>query len=457
MNTSGGGLREALIPVLAAALVAAAGCQDASVPTSSSAPDAEADAATRPAASWQASERGRPAVELTRLVARAFGDRGLRMRVKNDMRNAPYLEHKLEFSSYLKGKKGGILLAKMAQHSERSKDGVLDLLERLDPLELEFYMPWDEHRASWTGGADVIIASQFDEGERPAAFTTGGERYDLKLEDLEGTPDRPVLALVPAETDYDDPLRRAAYRNTRDKNGKAIGVYRRAEPNEMSTFLPGQDEASGSDPDETDWADRPPGLYMFDNWIKDLGEGGLKGDPELEAHLQAPTPSSPNTLQRIQCAGQEEPGTFHFNQNSSFFEGPVRVATMEQFGGFEESFGTEDGMNVVLVEDDDTTCKIKMDDGRFEDFLQATAQAAGLVDAIARGETSLGEFIAEGAPAVVRDFVNATANFIETADDPVGVIVEGANVCAPDGEHRDWLIQKENRTNGCTEMRMNDG
>lgn len=281
------------------------------------------------------------------------------------MRTSPFLEHRLELASCPKGKRGGVLLAKMAQRSDRSKNEVLALLQEPEPLRLEFSMPYDEHRATWTGGSEVLVASQFDEGEKPAAYTTDGERYDLTLEELEGTPDRPVLALVPVETDYDSPLPAEAVENSRDRNGEAIG----------------------------------------------------------------------------------------FNQDGHTFDGPVRVATGEQFDAFEATFGTDKGMNVSFVEDDDTTCAIKMGGDRFEEFVEATAEAVGFSEAIGRDDVD-GEQVAREAPAVVRNFVTAAVNLIETADDEVGMIVEGQNVCAPDGESRGWLIQRGTEINGCTEMKV---
>lgn len=423
-------------------------CDEAPTPTEAG---PRAEPAPDAAAAWQGSVRGDAAVEVTRLVARALGNPGLRSRVKNDMRTSPFLEHKLELASYLKGKRGGVLLAKMAQRSDRSKNDVLAPLPVLEPLRLEFYMPYDEHRATWTGGSEVLVASQFDEGEKPAAYTTDGEPCDLTLEELEGTPDRPVLALVPVETDYDSPLPAEEVENSRDRNGEAIGVYRAAGGPAVSADILKPTIDGGGDNDSG--SDNPPGLYMHDNYIDDVGEGGLKGDPELEVHLTAPTSAGDENMTDIQCAGQEQLGRFGFNQDGHTFDGPVRVATGEQFDAFEATFGTDKGMDVSLIEDDDTTCAIKMGGDRFEEFVEATAEAVGFSEAIGRDDVD-GEQVAREAPAVVRNFVTAAVNLIETADDEVGMIVEGQNVCAPDGESRGWLIQRGTEINGCTEMKV---
>lgn len=46
---------------------------------------------------------------------------------------------------------------------------------------------------------------------------------------------------------------------------------------------------------------------------------------------------------------------------------------------------------------------------------------------------------------------------IEAKDDPVGMIVKGENVGAPDGERRGWLIKNRSDPDGCTRLRMHDG
>lgn len=445
-----GGLREGLTLVLLTVLAMAVGCDETPVPTSSTTSTSEPDGPAVRAAIWQTSDRGAAAVELTRLVARAFSDAGLRNRVKNDMRTSPFLEHKLEFASYLKGGKGGILLAKMAQHADRSKEQVVALLEDLEPLELELYMPVDEHRSTWTGGPEVIIASHFDEGQKPAAFTTEGEPYDLSLEDA---PERPVMALVPVETDFDDPLPTSAVENTKDRAGRAIGQYRpRTVSANINGDLPTCTDCTGGN--NIDWSELPPGLYMFDNYIDDLGESWTKGDPELEAHLLSPTASSPDALESIQCAGEQEFGQFHFDQDGSTLPAgeAVRLATKSQIEDFQDTFGTGEGQGVLLLEDDDTTCEIKMDENSLNEFLENTAVEVGFDDGI---EVDL-EQDGAGLGQLILHVFNAVPGLIQTADDEVGLIVKGTNQCAPDGQSRAWLIQRGSHTNGCTELKLND-
>lgn len=100
--------------------------------------------------------------EITRAVALALQDPSLRQRVENDLRNlGQTFERKLEFTSYIKGESGGILLAKMAKETGRSSQGMLALLGAVRPL--EFYVPVPEHRENWRGGADLLVASLLED------------------------------------------------------------------------------------------------------------------------------------------------------------------------------------------------------------------------------------------------------------------------------------------------------
>jgi len=158
--------------------------------------------------------------ELTRSLALAMNDRGLRNRIKTDMRKAPFSEHKLMFSDYLRGQSGGIVLAKMARESGQSREQVLALLAQLPPL--EFYMPVADHRESWTGGADLIVAGSIM-GDRaaPIGYDLQGQPVALSADVAPATP---TMVLVPLETDFSRALDAAKARNVRDRGGDAIGT-----------------------------------------------------------------------------------------------------------------------------------------------------------------------------------------------------------------------------------------
>jgi hypothetical protein len=157
--------------------------------------------------------------QLTRAVARALSDQGLRQRLKNDMRSAPFAEHKLQLAAYLRGNSGGILLAKMAKESGHTREELLTLLDGLGPM--EFYMPVKSHRESWTGGADLLVAGAMAEGDAPVGYDLQGQRVQLSAT---VAPLTPTLSIVPQETFADRAMSRARSRNVNDRGGQAIGT-----------------------------------------------------------------------------------------------------------------------------------------------------------------------------------------------------------------------------------------
>jgi hypothetical protein len=216
------GLRRVAPPMLLLAAVVA--CSDTAPPASPEAPPT--DAAPRFADTDTITDVHRQALaDLTRAVALALNDGALRQRIKDDMRAAPFAEHKLEFGHYVRSRPGGVLLAKMATVMGR---GAEQLRVQLDGLpELEFYMPVREHRESWRGGADLIVAGSLesdDEGRpviAPVAFNLQGEPVALSAD---ATPATPTLVIVRREADFSRPMDIMRAKNINDRGGTAIGT-----------------------------------------------------------------------------------------------------------------------------------------------------------------------------------------------------------------------------------------
>lgn len=241
--------------------------------------------------------------ELTRAVALAFKDNGVRQRVKNDMRESRFTnEHKLELAGYLRGTSGGILLAKMAKETGRDRGSLLALIETVGPL--EFYMPVREQREQWTGGADVLVASLLMEGDAPVAYTPTGERIAL---DPKSPPSTPVVAIVPRESDFTRPITDPKAKNVNDKGGSSIGTM--LVPCEPDTCGGG-----GGGP-----VAYPPGLYLNHNRVVDNGEAWGMGDPEIEVLVIGPAFDPSQDGERLACSGQYGSGPKHFNQNGNFW------------------------------------------------------------------------------------------------------------------------------------------
>jgi hypothetical protein len=201
-------------PAIVCAAALAAACSD--IPSAPNSPVASMNAAASSASAEQ-----RTLDQIARAVALALQDQGLRQRIKNDMRHSAHHEHKLDFRSYLNGQSGGILLAKMAKETGRSRDELLALVNKVRPLEM--YFPVKNHREGWTGGADLQVLGHLNaSGDPTVAFALTGATVSVDGKDAPATP---TLAIVQRETDFSEPLDLSRVRNVRDKGGQSIGTY----------------------------------------------------------------------------------------------------------------------------------------------------------------------------------------------------------------------------------------
>lgn len=226
--------------------------------------------------------------ELTRTVALPLRDNGLRQRVKNDMREAPFREHKLEFRTYLGGPKGGALLGKMTEARGKRKAQTVALVEDLPPL--EFYMPVPEHRETWRGGPDLVVAAQLSEGVAPIGYDLDGMPVKLSADT---PPSTPTLVLVPVETNFAEPLDPSEWSNARDQDGEAIGSYAFVSSQGGVRILSDCDTCIDCPPECTGEPPPPPppppnypdGVYFERMRVWEDGEGWPRGEAELEVHL----------------------------------------------------------------------------------------------------------------------------------------------------------------------------
>jgi hypothetical protein len=389
--------RAAKVTAVLGAVLLAVGCSD------SEQPDPLAPEISAAAAATAEQDAEKAALdELTRLVALAMNDQGLRQRVKNDMRASRHtIEHKLPFSDYLHGNSGGILLAKMAKESGKSRDEILALLEQVRPL--EFYMPVPEHRESWTGGSDLWIGSLLEDHTVPTVFTTSGQRISLTAEEI---PTTPAIALVPVETNFTATLSAVGFVNTNDQSGEAIGTYQprsRSNSGSGETCLQppcdGDDGSSGGGGAGINWSNLPTGLYLTKIDIPDDYEGPFKGSPEFETHLQAPN-TDPAKAADLRCAGALAPDPRSvYDQNGRGFTGAILVADSFEMARFQARYGTSVGMSIISWEDDDGACEIRVEQDRFKKMTDAVAAAyPGVHAAIQAFGSRVGRFAQRISP-----------------------------------------------------------
>ena len=238
-----------------------------------------------------ASEERVALTRIARLVAVAMDNEPARQRLKRDMRSAPFHEHKLQLTSYLRSKDGRALLEGMAARTGGGENAVFGALAAIRPL--EFYMPVVKHRESWTGKGDILVVSQLDEAAAIVAFDERGREVSL---DRNVAPDQPTLSIVPVETRFDQPMGPAASRNVRDQSGDAIGTLEPMALKGSSLVLCGDSCGAGGGGGTTQTF--PPGLYLEYSRILDMKEPWFRGDPEIEVHIMGPTDPGRSHLRR---------------------------------------------------------------------------------------------------------------------------------------------------------------
>jgi len=393
-----------------ALLAAVVSCAD---PTSRMVgPNTSKDIATDPSSGAVGEERA-ALTRIARLVALALDNEPARQHLKRDMRAAQFREHKLELASYLRSKDGRALLDAMVAKSGGGEAEVFGPLAAIRPL--EFYMPVAKHRESWTGKADILVASQLAESEEIIAFDEKGRSVSL---DKKIAPDQPTLSIVPVETRFDQPMSHAASRNVRDEGGNAIGTL---EPLTIKgSNLISCGETCGGGGGSSAPPPLAPGLYLEFSRILDMKEPWTRGDPEIEVHIQGPeTPVAPTYVGDQSCSGEHVyDSRKYFDQNTGFWDGHVMLFSEEETVAYLNKFNQ--GFHILFWEDDNQPCVLKLDSNALAQLLQSSAGAVGTV---ALKVIPGASWVIVATAFIGNLFANAGA-WMLTNDDFVGVAVD---------------------------------
>jgi len=194
-----------------------------------------------------------------------------------------------------------------------------------------------------------------------------------------------------------------------------------------------------------------PGLWMTAASFTGTFEGWLKGDPEFEMHLlgQAGTTDS---LKDYQCAGEKQAAPYKYDQNATTWTGGVMLLSQTQLDSYKQQHPGQ-SLRIVVIEDDDGACQIKLDADRVGKAFRTTdAQYGNLTGG---RDTTLS--------AISRFWNRATAfqkifqsiwSVIVTQDEYVGNAVQ--DVAA--GEFKsgyNWIVKGENNiTSGALKLEM---
>ena len=369
-----------------------AACSDRPTPTQ---PDIQPEA---PAAIVEGnptgSERPQQLERLARRFARALGDPEFRAEVKRALDASPYPEGKVYFQRAL-ARDGDRGYQRLARESGEALEDVLGDANRVGTLEL--YLPVPAHRTAWRGDGQVLVATAERDGDAPVAFDLQGRRQVL---DAATPPSIPVLAVVPAEVDFDAPRLRSATCYGEACGGGGGGYV----------------------------VPPTPGLYLTRAEFVSEFEGWLKGSPEFEIHIMGPASAGDaKVISSYQCIGEHAGGAYAWDMNSKSWTGAQLLFSNTQLDAFNVTF-TGQPFSIMAYEDDDGACKIRTDADRAQKLFAAVGPAvADWTAAIGKKDDLLAS-----APRILKaaksaySVLTALYSFLTSADDIIGVGVEDA-------------------------------
>jgi len=351
---------------------------------------------------------------LARKFARALTDPDFRSYVQSELAASRHPEGKIHLGRFMRGQSGRAARALGAAESEvRGAEA------------LEVYFPVPEHRNAWDGGADVMVGTIGADGEIPVGFDLRGQRRPL---DPAAPPAVPVLAVVPAETDF-DALEREGF--------------------SAAKACPDCGDGSG-DNGGGGGGSVTPGLYIRASHLNETFESWLKGKPEIEV-LVLGQKGSTDSLTSYQCAGNFGPGAYYFDQNSVDWSGTALLMNQNQLDSYNAQHPGQ-ALRLFFLEDDDTPCEIKSNNSDLKRLLSAVDSAVKGVSG-GRSEDGSLQDVYKAYQAAQKIF-SVLASAIKTNDDLIGNAVEDVTTSERYPGYN-WIIKADNGvTNGYVKLEM---
>lgn len=403
-----------LPPILALATLALAACSDGTPAGSGTAPN--------PAAATSSSVTpGTERLEgVARRLAKALKDPEFRSRLYTRLQASVYPEGKIHLQrSFSRANREDLrAIARQNRESEDQADSAISKARAL-----EVYLPVPAHRAAWTGDERLLVATADKDGDIPVAYDLNGGRHLL---DPTRPPQTPVLAVVPVETDFDHPVTPFAQSCPPD--------------------IPGCGGTGGSGGSSQNGGGSNiltiPGLYMTKAHFNDDFEGWLKGSPEFEIHIMGQKGRT-DSLTRYQCAGEHQPGSYYWDGGTDW-SGEVLLFSQAEIDAYHSAHPGET-FRIVAMEDDDTSCEMKVDQNRWAEFVASFGPLYRDITG-ATDSGSVKKYLAAGKS--LRKVLAALASWIKTNDDLIGNAIEDKVV----GEYHsgfNWILRADNNvTNG---------
>ena len=117
--------------------------------------------------------------QLARAFSAALAAPVVRLKVRDAMRASLLTEHKLVLRDFMTTSAGNALLSAAALSLHTNIAGVKEMIQRLPPL--DFYVPARQHRLSWRGEDNLIVAASVTTTAPTTAYAIGGRTVGLKL------------------------------------------------------------------------------------------------------------------------------------------------------------------------------------------------------------------------------------------------------------------------------------
>ncbi len=129
-------------------------------------------------------------------MAKALADPSLRTALHEAMKASQFSEHKLVLQEFAGTPAGARVIRAMAAAGKVDESVVRGWMQQLPSMDL--YVPFVEHRRSWTGTGDLVVAANMDvDDTRFTGFAPDGTR--AQFDSREGTPKPAVIFMHPAE------------------------------------------------------------------------------------------------------------------------------------------------------------------------------------------------------------------------------------------------------------------
>lgn len=347
--------------------------------------------------------------QLATFVAAGLADATARNQLRQAMDTSSVKEGKVFLRTFLEGA-GERLLQSIQQHAGVSPSAILALIDQIGPLEI--YMPGDDHRAAWGGGAELVVGTQLEDmvGERPFGVTPSGRRIEMSEDSL---PTLPTIAVVPSESF--DPRGRPYERDLSGSGADALGASALARGGLRHVTVQGEIDGGGGGSGDGSSGDFT-GIWVNSIQIGGDYEASLRGDPEYEMFVEYADDSNSSNHHRvrIRCSNgssSTEPFYWDFNgENNAEYNKPFLIA--------EDGEIPADVRTIIsLWEDDQESCAQWTYQG--EDYIRLASQA---IENLQNAWDALQERDYQQAGTDLVSGVSMIIDALEGSDEFIGVV-----------------------------------